>query len=157
MSTQSASANYNHLQHGVRSLLLGFGWRANKFSKNLNKPTTTTTPWTHTRTKNHTRLLSALDRSTLKVHYLQSPAAMEQDLSNPSERNLTVNKQDIILYILRGNFTAGQAMSIFVKEKVIKCPLECPMSILLICPNVLYQVSDCIWIKLVYAFPSFKG
>ena len=67
---------------------------------------------------------------------------MEQDLSNPSERNLTVNRQDIILYILRGNFTAGKAMSIFVKEK--KCPLECPMSILLICP---YQVSDCVWVK----------
>lgn len=49
-------------------------------------------------------------------------------------------------------------MSIFVKEKkVITCPLECPMSILLICPNVLYQVSDCIWIKLVYALPCVKG
>lgn len=47
-------------------------------------------------------------------------------------------------------------MSIFVKEKqVIMCPLECPMSILLICPNILYEVSDCIWI--VYALPSVTG
>lgn len=72
---------------------------------------------TPTHAKLHTRLLSVLNRLTLKVHYPQSPAAMEQDLSNPSERSLTVNKQDIILYILRGNFKAGQAMSIFVKEK----------------------------------------
>lgn len=36
-------------------------------------------------------------------------------------------------------------MSIFVKEKkVITCLLECLLSILLICPNVFYQVSDCI-------------
>lgn len=48
-------------------------------------------------------------------------------------------------------------MSIFVKEKVITCSIECLMSILLICPNVLYQVSDCIWIPLVYALPSVKG
>lgn len=49
-------------------------------------------------------------------------------------------------------------MSIFVKEKkVTTCPLECPLSILLICPNILYQVSDCIWIQLVYALPSVKG
>lgn len=66
----------------------------------------------------HTRLLSC-DMLTLKVHYPQTPAAMEQDLSNPSERNLTVNRRDIILYILRGNFTAGKAMSIFVKEKSV--------------------------------------
>lgn len=31
------------------------------------------------------------------------------------------------------------------------------MSILLICPNVRYQVSDCIWIQHVYALPSVKG
>lgn len=37
------------------------------------------------------------------------------------------------------------------------CPLECPMSILLICPNVLYRVGDCIWIQLMYALPSVEG
>lgn len=31
-------------------------------------------------------------------------------------------------------------MSIFVKEKVIMCPLECLMSILLICSDVFYSV-----------------
>lgn len=44
-------------------------------------------------------------------------------------------------------------MSIFVKEKKWLCPLECPMSILLICPDILKQV---IVFEYLYAHPPVR-
>lgn len=73
------------------------------------------------------------------MHYPQSPAATEQHLSNPSDHNLSVNK-DIILYIYWEGISRLEKPCLFLlKNKVIKCPLECPMSILLTCPSVFIK------------------
>lgn len=94
-----------------------------------------------------------LDRSPQKLHYPQSSAG----LSNPSESYLTVNRQDIILYIYiyierEGISRLDKPCLFLLKKKVITCPLECLMSILLTCRKPSFNKwVIVIWIQYVYA------